>query len=308
MYASGKVRRLPCVKGHHFTRAVELQGGHLTPSIVMSQNFSVCMSVYQNDRPEDFRVAVESVFYQTIPPDEIILVVDGPIPEILEDEIVSLEREGKLRKVIRLPENKGHAIARQTGLEAASNELIAIMDSDDISFADRFEKQLAIFQKDLAVSVVGGNITEFIDRPESPIGRRVVPQNDNEIKGYMKSRCPMNLVTVMFRKSDVTAVGGYLDWHCEEDYYLWIRLALNKCRFYNIQSTLVNVRVGKDMYRRRGGWRYFKSEAALQRYMLGKKFISFPRFIFNVAGRFSVQVLMPNRIRGIVFQKFFRKS
>lgn len=79
------------------------------------------------------------------------------------------------------------------------------------------------------------------------------------------------------------------------------------CRFANLPDTLVNVRVGADMYQRRGGWRYFKSEARLQRYMLSHHLISVPRYIYNVAGRFVVQVAMPNRLRGFIFQKLFRK-
>ena len=271
-------------------------------------DFSVCMSVYRNDNPQNFITAVQSVVRQTVPPNEIIIVVDGPVPDSIDDALYSLSTEIDCIKVIRLKENKGHAIARQTGIEAASNDFIAIMDSDDISVANRFEKQLSIFQKYPNITVVGGNINEFIDNPENVVDSRVVPQTDNEIKSYLKSRCPMNLVTVMLRKPDIIAVGGYLDWYCEEDYYLWIRLAINKFQFYNIQDILVNVRVGKAMYRRRGGWRYFKSEAALQRYMWQKSIISLPRFVFNVSGRLIIQVLMPNKVRGFIFQKFFRKS
>ena len=117
----------------------------------------------------------------------------------------------------------------------------------------------------------------------------------------------MNLVTVMYKKSDILRVGGFIDWFCEEDYYLWIRLARNGYQFYNIQENLVNVRVGKEMYSRRGGWRYFKSEARLQWYMFQNGVISFPRYTFNTVGRFSVQVMMPNKVRGFVFKKLFRK-
>ena len=117
----------------------------------------------------------------------------------------------------------------------------------------------------------------------------------------------MNLVTVMYRKSAVKAVGGFMDWYCEEDYYLWIRLAEARYKFANLPDNLVNVRVGKEMYQRRGGWRYFKSEARLQRYMLNHGIISFPRYCFNTFGRFVVQVAMPNKLRGFIFQKLFRK-
>lgn len=108
-------------------------------------------------------------------------------------------------------------------------------------------------------------------------------------------------------RSRVVAAGNYLDWHFNEDYYLWIRMAEAGCCFANLPDVLVNVRVGRDMYARRGGWRYFKSEVGLQQYMRQRKMISWPRYLFNVTVRFVVQVAIPDRVRGFVFQKFFRK-
>ena len=116
----------------------------------------------------------------------------------------------------------------------------------------------------------------------------------------------MNQVTVMFRRADVAEVGGYIDWFCEEDYYLWLRMALAKKQFANVPENLVNVRVGKEMYRRRGGWKYFKSEAGLQKFMLRKKLISVPTYAANVTKRLIVQVFLPNKLRGWVFRKFAR--
>ena len=269
--------------------------------------FSVCMSVYKNDHPQYFKKAVNSIYSsQTVKPEEIILVVDGPVPEIITDAINELVQEIPILQILELKQNMGHAIARQTGLEAAKNELIAIMDADDIAVPKRFELQLKIFESNPNISVVGGIINEFIDTPENIVGTRVCPEQDNDIKDYLKSRCPMNLVTVMFRKSDIQAVGGYKNWYCEEDYYLWIRLALAGYKFHNINENLVNVRVGQEMYRRRGGVRYFKSEARLQKYMYTNNLISFLRYLYNVLIRFVVQVMLPNSIRGLVFQKFAR--
>lgn len=271
------------------------------------KNFSVCMSVYKNDKPADFLVAVRSIYNQTALPNDIVLVVDGPVGEALKEAINVLQSEIAILNVIWLPTNQGHAIARQTGLMAAKNELVAVMDADDISIPNRFDKQLKAFEEHPEVTVVGGLINEFIGEPENVVGTRIVPESDEEIKAYLKSRCPMNLVTVMMRKSHLQAVGGYIDWYCEEDYYLWIRLALAGYKFYNIQENLVDVRVGKDMYQRRGGWKYFKSEALLQRYMWKHKVIGLGRYIYNVAIRFAVQVAMPNRVRGWVFRMFARK-
>lgn len=272
-------------------------------------NFSVCMSVYKNDKPKDFEVAVRSVYAdQTVKPSEIIIVVDGPIPTDVQKSINSLKEEIDVLNVIYLEHNMGHAIVRQTGLDAAKNDIIAIMDSDDISAPDRFEKQMSFLEENTNIDIVGGNITEFIGNPDNKVGKRIVPNHNQDIYDYLKYRCPFNLVTVMFRKQAVIDVGGFIDWYCEEDYYLWIRMALNNASFANLSDDLVNVRVGKEMYARRGGMRYFKSEARLQKYMFKKGIISCGQLIYNITIRFILQVCMPNKLRGIIFKSFARKK
>ena len=269
--------------------------------------FSVCMSVYKNDNITDFVDAIMSIYNQSIQPNEIILVIDGPVSKDMYDTIRTFKNNLSIMKVIPLEQNMGHAVARQTGLEAANNDLCAIMDADDLSVPDRFEKQLKVFTDHQEISVVGGLINEFIHTCNNVVGTRWVPEKDTDIKKFLKSRCPMNLVSVMLKKSDVMKVGGYQDWFCEEDYYLWIRLSLAGYKFYNIQENLVNVRVGDKMYQRRGGIKYFKSEARLQKYMLDHKIISWPKYIYNILIRLVIQVAMPNRLRGWVFQTFARK-
>lgn len=269
--------------------------------------FSVSMCVYGKDNPEWFKVAVKSILKQTVKPDEVVLVVDGPIPRVL-DEIITGYEKNAFFKVIRLKENKGHGNARRIGLENCSNELVALMDSDDISVPERFEKQLDCFKNDSELAIVGGNITEFIGNPDNIVGKRIVPQKDAEIKAYLKKRCPMNQMTVMFRKENIQSVGGYMDWYCDEDYYLWLRMYLAGMKFANIPDSLVYVRVGYDMYRRRGGLRYFKSEAKLQKYMFDNKIIGVGTYVFNIAKRIMVQVLLPNKIRGFIFRTFAREK
>lgn len=271
------------------------------------QNFSVSMCVYGRDNPEWFEVAVESILNQSVKPTEIVLVIDGPIPSELENVISKYERN-TVFKIIRFAENQGHGNARRAGLAACSSELVAIMDADDISHSTRFERQLTEFSLHSDVDVVGGNITEFIDDPKNIVGARVVPTDNSEIIEYLKKRCPMNLVTVMFKKESVERVGGFIDWYCEEDYYLWIRMAQANMKFSNVPDNLVNVRVGKEMYDRRGGKKYFKSEARLQKYMLDNDVIGFGTYFMNISKRFIVQILLPNKLRGWVFKKFARKK
>lgn len=270
--------------------------------------FSVCMSVYKNDNADDFLTAVHSVTdCQTIRPHELILVIDGPIPDSLEHAIQALSNELNNFIIIRFEENKGHAAARQAGIDAAHYDIIAIMDSDDIALPDRFEKQLHFMVQNADVDVVGGQITEFIHDTDNIVGKREVPLTDAAIKRYMRSRCPMNLMTIMAHKESIMRAGGFINWFCEEDYYLWIRMMQANCTFANIDAILSNVRVGKKMYQRRGGWKYFKSERGIQQYMFKNNIISYARYLYNVAGRFIVQVIMPNWLRGFVFQKLFRK-
>lgn len=272
-------------------------------------DFSVCMAVYRKDKIKDFRLAVESIYNgQTVKPSEIVIVVDGLVPDDISRYLTELETTpSSVFKIIRLPENKGLGNALRVGVECASYSIIARMDSDDISLGNRFEKQIAYIEANPKCDIIGGQITEFINNDRNIIGQRLVPGTHKEISDRLKYRCPFNHMTVMFKKGAVVNAGNYQSWHFNEDYYLWIRMALAGCHFANLPDTLVNVRVGKDMYARRGGWKYFKSEKGLQDYMYNKNLISLPIYIFNVSVRFVVQVAMPNKLRGFIFQKLFRK-
>ena len=272
------------------------------------EKFSVLMSTYEKDNSEYFLKALNSVINQTVLPNEIIIVVDGPVSEEYKEVIENQKDKYDIIKLIYLEKNSGLGNALKIGLEQCTYDIVARMDSDDIAKNDRFEKQLKIFEKNNNITIVGGNITEFIDDENNIISRRVVPEKNEEIKEYIKKRCPFNHMTVMFRKKDVLSVGNYIEWHYNEDYYLWLRLYLNNYQFYNIQDDLVNVRVGKDMYKRRGGWKYFQSERNIQKFMLSNKIISPIRYFINVCERLIIQVFMPNSLRGILFRKIARKK
>lgn len=268
--------------------------------------FSVSICVYGKNDPQYFRTAMESILHGTRVPDEVVLVVDGPVPPELGSVIAEYEAMPHIR-VLRLEKNCGHGVARRTGLDACRYPLVALMDADDISLPDRFERQLACFAADPSLSAVGGYITEFIGDPENTVSLRVVPTDDAGVKNYLKNRCPMNQVTVMLRRADVIEAGGYLDFYCEEDYYLWARMTLRGMRFMNLPIVLVNVRGGADMYRRRGGIRYFRSEKKMQKFLLRNHLIGYPTYAYNVLRRLIVEVLLPNRVRGFVFRKFARR-
>lgn len=281
---------------------VEVDRDHHVP-------FSVAMSVYKSDNPDFFDRALSSITdEQTIIPNEIVLVVDGPVNDEINAVIDKYESKYEIFKVIRLEQNGGLGNALKIAVENSSNELIARMDSDDVSVSTRFEEQLKYFETNPEIDIVGGDITEFIGEENNIVGKRSVPLSNESIREYMKTRCAMNHVSVMYKKKAVESAGGYQDWFWNEDYYLWIRMWLNGAVFANTGSVLVNVRVGEEMYQRRGGSKYFESEKGLQDYMLKNKMINHSTYIKNVAKRLIVQKLMPNKLRGWVFRTFARKK
>lgn len=271
--------------------------------------FSVAISVYKSDNPMCFDRALSSITdLQTIKPDEVVLVVDGPVSNDIDLVIKKYEDKYSFFNVIRLEKNGGLGNALKIAVENAKYNLIARMDSDDVSVNTRFEEQLSFFVNNPDIDIVGGDITEFIDKESNVVGKRSVPKSNLEIREYMKTRCAMNHVSVMYKKASVMDAGGYQDWFWNEDYYLWIRMWLNGAKFANTGTVLVNVRVGEEMYQRRGGAKYFKSEKGLQDYMLQHKMINHLTYMNNVGKRFIVQKMLPNKIRGCVFRLFARKK
>ena len=271
--------------------------------------FSVCTSVYKNDNPEYVKAALDSMLViQSVKPTEIVLVQDGPIPSALSAMLQGYEDSySEIMHIIRLEKNGGLGNALKIGVENAKYGIIARMDSDDICLPDRFEKQLAYLETHPECDIVGGQMTEFIDTPENIVGRREVPLTNEEIYDYMKSRCALNHVTVMFRKESVLKAGNYQDWFWNEDYYLWVRMMMAGCKFANIPDVAVNVRSGSDQYARRGGKKYFDSEIGIKKLMLENGLISRKEYVVNYIQRFIIQLLLPNRVRGWVYRTFARK-
>lgn len=269
--------------------------------------FSVAMSVYKNDNPIFFDRALQSITEnQKVMPTEIVIIVDGPVDKKINAVIEKYsEKYGNLN-VIRLDKNAGLGNALKLAIENAKYELIARMDSDDVSAPNRFEQQLEIMTKNSAVDIVGGDISEFIGDENNIVAKRKVPILDKEIKEYLKTRCPFNHMTVMYKRSAVLKSGNYIDLFYNEDYWLWIRMVENNCIMANTGTILVNARVGEDMYKRRGGKQYFNSEMFLQKYMLKNGIINLPTFVLNSSKRFVVQMLLPNAIREWVFKTFAR--
>lgn len=269
--------------------------------------FSVIMSIYKTDNPEYLQVALDSIIHQTLVPDEIVLIADGSVPQSLIDVVEKTKARFAGLHAYYQDKNRGLGGALRIAVEKAQYDYLARMDSDDISLPDRFEKQMKCFEEDHELAVVGGMITEFVDSPEHVVSKRILPLDDSGIKRFMQSRCGVNHVTVVMKKSELLRAGNYQQDFKQEDYYLWARMVEAGCKFRNIPDIVVNVRSGRDQFARRGGMAYYKDVLALNKWMWQHGLISLPKMIYNDMVRGTVQFLLPNRVRTWVYQRFLRK-
>lgn len=268
---------------------------------------SVVMSVYKNDLAKNFKIAVDSILQQTYKPSEIVLIIDGPVPEDTE-KLLSVYEKDKMFNVIRFEQNKGLGTALQVGVENAKYPIIARMDSDDISYPERFEKQINYLKEHPEVDAVGTYGIEFLDEPENTFAIKEVPITDQEIKQYMKKRNPFNHMTMTMKKDKVMQSGNYQDWYYAEDYYMWLRLYLNGANFYNIPEVLAKIRINEDTFGRRHGMKYFKSIKNLFKFMRKNKIIGFFSYVKNIFIRFAGHVLIPRKMKKKMYSKFLRNK
>ena len=244
--------------------------------------FSVLLSLYYRENAEYLKQSLDSIFKQTVKPNEVVLVIDGPITPELKTVVNEYDSIYKELKIIPLKNNTGLGNALNEGLKHCLYDIVARMDTDDIAKPNRFEKQLEIFEKYPQGEVISCWIDEFQDSPLNIISTRKLPEYSYQIYQYAKSRCPINHPSVMFKKNSILFAGGYQPFPLFEDYYLWVRLLLNGVKFYNIQESLLNFRVSPDMYKRRGGWKHAIDEVKFQNLICHLGFISRYQFLLNV--------------------------
>ena len=276
-------------------------------SVVEYRGYSVLMSVYHKEKPEYLKQAIESIQAQTYPTDDFVLVCDGPLNSELDAVITTKQQEmNGVLKVYRLDKNEGLGNALNAGINHCKNELVARMDSDDVAYPDRCEKQIDVFNTHPEVSICSGIVEEFTTDPEVVDARRALPETNAKIMEFAKKRNPFNHPCVMYKKSAVEAAGSYKDFYLLEDYYLWLRMLMAGYQGYNIQEPLLHMRAGSDMYMRRAGWKYAKTQAKLFKFMKDSGFIGNGQYIKSCVIR-SGSALALNWLRKFMFEKVLRK-
>lgn len=263
------------------------------------------MSVYCKERPEFLAMCFDSIARQTVLPDEIVLVEDGPLTKELYGAIEMEEKRFPCLKRVPLEKNRGLGIALNIGMQHCTNEIIARMDTDDICLPERFKVQTEYMEEHPEVDVLGAWITEFEGEPTNVVGVRNVPESHEEIFAFGKKRNPTNHPSVMFRKKAVLEAGGYLSCLLFEDYFLWGRMLMRDSKFHNIQKPLLLFRRSPEMIQRRGGLSYTRHEVSFLWKLHETGYISLLQFLRNVMQRYVVR-LMPNKLRSFLYSKLLR--
>lgn len=264
--------------------------------------FSVLLSVYNKESPEYLTESLKSVFSQTVLPNEVIMVEDGPLtPELYKVIAIFCDKYQEL-KTVSLPENRGLGLALAEGIQHCKYELVARMDTDDIAREDRFELQLKEFEKNMNLDICGSHVLEFEGIKDNIVTQRRVPLTDEECKRYQCKRDAFNHMTVMYKKSAVLAAGNYQHCPLMEDTLLWVNMFKNGATAMNIDDYLVYARIGKGMYERRGGLAYYKKYKQARKRIYETGFISWWDYKYTLLVQFIV-ALLPNRVRGWVFRR-----
>lgn len=271
------------------------------------KKYSVLMSVYKADNPVWLKESLDSMLNQTFKPDEFVVVKDGKLTSELEAVLKQYSSQNHgLFHFVELVQNQGLGIALMHGIKSCKNEYIARMDADDISLEKRCEIQMNYLEQHPECDIVGSLVKEFEGNIEHSISSVCLPETNQEIYQFAKRRNPFRHPAVVFKKSKVLEVGNYRNYLFCEDYDLFVRLILNGCQMYNIQQELVYMRVNRDFYARRGGYKYLKSIMALRKEMWKSGFTGLKDYIC-IGCISSVVYLLPNTWRDFVYRKFLRK-
>ncbi len=267
--------------------------------------FSVLLSVYTKESPAYLKEALDSIWdKQTLKPDQIVLVKDGPLCCELEDEILWWKHKlGDVLTLVELPKNVGLGGALNTGLKACRNELVARMDTDDVALPHRFEKQVEFMFCNPNIAASSATLEEWDESFSTRISERKLPVHPTELSKFAIRRSPLSHPVSIFRKSIIESVGGYPDLRKAQDYALWSLLLSKGYQLTNLPDTLLKMRSGQEMLTRRGYY-YFKQECTLMRYQKKIGFLSTKNLMINTSLKAFLR-LSPRPIKNIVY-KFAR--
>lgn len=262
------------------------------------------MSVYARENPTLFENALTSILNQTIRPDYFLLVKDGMLTDELENTIKMAKDKFEHRGIrfiqLQNKQNLGLGASLNRGLMACPTEFVARFDSDDVNIDLRMEKTMNAFRENPRLVIVGSQIFEFNTDESHPLDVKNVPTSNDDIKRCSVKRNPFNHMSVTFRKSVISKVGGYIDVPLFEDYFLWIRVIHSKYPVLNLDDILVKAHVDGCFTSKRGGFHYLLKEINFQNLLLKGHYIGIFQYVYNVVVRGSIRIL-PSKVLRLIY-------
>lgn len=272
----------------------------------MAPSLTVLMTVYHGTAVAELERSVDCIVGQTRPPEELLVVVDGPVDPGLDAVLDRAAAAYPCVRVERLPHNVGSGLASARGLALATGDFVARHDADDISVPERLERELAAI-KEQGLDIVGSAMTEFTGSPDHVLGTRGAPLTHGEIVARARINNPINNPTSVFRRELAVSVGGYADLRYMQDYDLFARMLVAGARAANLPESLVQFNAGEGMLGRRAGRHMLHWEWVLQRRLRDAGLVSTPVMVRNLALRSAFR-LMPRRLMATVYDRLFREG
>ena len=208
------------------------------------ESFSVLMSLYYKEDPKYLREALDSVFTNTVQPDQVVLVLDGPIGADLQKVVDEYEHKYSSLDVYPQTVNKGLSTALNIGLEKCWNDIVFRMDTDDVCFPNRFERVLQEYAAYPELEIVGSRVVTIDSEGKVNADGSHLPLTQEDI--YKKVwMCPFAHPTVSFRKKSILKVGSYNpnSGPRQDDYELWFRCVAGGLKCKNLAEPLLYFRV-----------------------------------------------------------------
>jgi glycosyltransferase involved in cell wall biosynthesis len=219
--------------------------------VSLEPSVSVLLNVWAGDDCQAVVRSVQSVTAQTLLPNELIIVVDGPIQPDIRNYLAYLPMSVPFPVVVyQLEDNHGLWFARNVGLRLSNSDLVALQDADDVMHPDRLSVQRQWLLRHGA-SVVGSIAVEFENASNRIICFRRTPlRSELRLQDFL-IRNGFHHSSVMFLKPDITAIGGYRNLPGVEDIDLWRRLLSTQARLVNIPMALQALGTDLALLRRR---------------------------------------------------------
>lgn len=197
---------------------------------------SVIMPIYNGEL--FLREAIDSILNQTYTNFEFIIIDDGST-----DQTAAILNTYSDPRIIRIthPQNLGLVKSLNDGIAQARGEYFARMDADDISFPERFEKQIQFMNDHPEIGMLGGNV-QVIDTAGNLGVVSTLPTTSTYMLWKMCFENPIRHPTVLMRTKIIKQLEGYRDFKASEDYDLWQRMS-EITKLANLNDILVFYRL-----------------------------------------------------------------